>query len=403
MAATVTVGARPLLPGLPDEIVVWEILLRLPPKYLLRCRAVCCAWRTVTSARDFLLAHHGRQPSLPIFSGDKAWILGVHHHNMLAFDHRAATEDDQLHAIARLDEAFLPLDSCDGMLVLINLARVGSSSCFSICNPATRQHALLGLPWDFSVTGMYLHRPTGEYRLLLQPRWWGKVAPIYHIGFYVFALGSDQPPRYIGWPQTSLGLLGVPVHMRDSLHWCPVYCPSEGNQSLLHERKLVVFDTIAESFRRMREPTGHGTPNLFDMDGTLGIYTCNSSSEAIDIWVLESYESEVWDLKYRIKLPVAIIRKEFQDCGDFWEWDFDVVSVNGGVLLLVMVEEWLLYVDGDGKLVDGDGKLVNRFYRHCRGLSVSECRLKQSLVPHTFFPALEGYAVNASPFIGSVK
>jgi hypothetical protein len=191
--------------------------------------------------------------------------------------------------------------------------------------------------------------------------------------------------------------------MRDSLHWCPVYCPSEGNQSLLHERKLVVFDTIAESFRQMREPTGHDTPNLFDMDGTLGIYTCNSSSEAIDIWVLESYESEVWNLKYRIKLPVANIRKEFQDCGDFWEWDFDAVPVNGGVLLLVMVEEWLLYVDGDGKLVDGDGKLVNSFYRHCRGLSVSECRLKQSLVQHTFFPALEGYAVNASPFIGYVK
>ncbi|XP_047056211.1 uncharacterized protein LOC124662416 [Lolium rigidum] len=380
MAETVTAGARPLLPGLHDEIVVWEILLRLPPKHLLRCRAVCRAWRTVTSARDFLLAHHGRQPSLPIFSSDEAWIHGIHHHNMLAFDHR----DDQLHAVARLDEAFLPLDSCDGMLVLINLATVGSSSCLSICNPATRQQALLGLPPDFSVTG-------------IRARWRGKVAPPkHHIGFHVFALGSDQPPRYIGWPHTSLGLFGVPVRMRDSLHWCPVYCPSEGDQSLLHERKLVVFDTISESFRRMHEPSGgHGTPNLFDMDGTLGIYARNSSNEAIDIWVLESYESEVWDLKYRIKLPVAKIRKEFQDCGDFWEWDFDAVSVDGGVLLLVMVEEWLLHIDSDGKL-------VNSFYRRCRGLSVSEYRLKQSLVQHTFFPALEGYAVNASPFIGSV-
>jgi hypothetical protein len=60
-----------------------------------------------------------------------------------------------------------------------------------------------------------------------------------------------------------------------------------------------------------------------------------------------------------------------------------------------MVEEWLLHVDSDGKL-------VKSFYRRCRGLSVSEW-LKQSLVHHTFFPALEGYAVNASPFIGYVK
>jgi hypothetical protein len=163
MAATVTVGARPLLAGLPDEIVVWEILLRLLPKYLLRCRAVCRAWRTVTSARDFLLAHHGHQPSLPIFSGDEAWIHGVHHHNMLAFDHRAATDDDQLHAVARLDEAFQPVAACDGLLVLFKLSTLGSAgSCPSICNPATRQHALFGLHYDFGVMGMYLHRPTGE-------------------------------------------------------------------------------------------------------------------------------------------------------------------------------------------------------------------------------------------------
>jgi hypothetical protein len=31
------------------------------------------------------------------------------------------------------------------------------------------------------------------------------------------------------------------------------------------------------------------------------------------------------------------------------------------------------------------------------------CQLKQSLVRHTFFPALQGYVVNASPFIGPVE
>ena len=57
-----------LLIGLQDEIVViWEILVRLDPKSLLRFRA----WCRVTSARCFLLAHHarhahfGRQPISP--------------------------------------------------------------------------------------------------------------------------------------------------------------------------------------------------------------------------------------------------------------------------------------------------------------------------------------------------
>uniref|UniRef100_A0A453GJP4 F-box domain-containing protein n=1 Tax=Aegilops tauschii subsp. strangulata TaxID=200361 RepID=A0A453GJP4_AEGTS len=31
----------PLHRGLPNEIAIWEILVRLPPKPLLRCRAVC--------------------------------------------------------------------------------------------------------------------------------------------------------------------------------------------------------------------------------------------------------------------------------------------------------------------------------------------------------------------------
>jgi len=54
-------------PALPEELVVWEILIRLPAKALLRCRAVCRSWRRLTSGADFLLARHQRQPSLPLF------------------------------------------------------------------------------------------------------------------------------------------------------------------------------------------------------------------------------------------------------------------------------------------------------------------------------------------------
>ncbi|XP_051223726.2 uncharacterized protein [Lolium perenne] len=399
MAEGVTAEAASLLRGLPDDIVLWEIIIRLPPKYLLRCRAVRRAWRAATSARDFLLAHHARQPSLPIFSGDDAWILGVHYHNILAFDHRAATEDDQLHAVARLDDAFRPVAACDGLLVLSKLSMIGSGSRLSICNPATREHALLGLHCDFDFMGMYVHGPTGEHRLLLQrKRCQAQAADLVHkdqIGCYVFSLGSDQPPRFIGSPEMASRNFSLPVRVRDSLHWYPVYCPTE-RKALRYESKLVVFDTISESFRQMREPIVRGNSYVFDMDGTLGIFTLNRSTESIDIRVLQHYESEVWDLKYQIKLPVAKIRREFEDCGDYWQWDLDVVLVDGGVLLLVQFPRWLLHVDSNGRM-------VNSFYRGCRSLSMSGCQLKQSLVQHTFFPALEGYAVNASPFIQPVQ
>ncbi|CAM0884750.1 unnamed protein product [Alopecurus aequalis] len=376
--------------SLPDDII-WEILVRLPPTSLLRCRSVCRAWRRVTYAREFLLAHHARQPSLPIFSGN----------NILAFDHRAAPDDNQLHTIAQLDEFVHAEASCDGLLVLSKL--VGSSYHLSICNPATREHALLGPPGDLGIMGMYLHRPTGEYRLLLQRRRWNAadLSPKDQIACYVFVLGSDQPLRYIKRPEMASRISSVSIWLHDRLHWY-VYHQSESNP---WERILIVFDTIAETFRQMRGPIIPCNSYIFEVGGTLGIYTDNHSNEVIDIHVLQNYEREIWDLKYRIKLPVEEIRMKFEDCDEYCDlwgaddrddyWDFDLFSMDSGVALLVFYR-WLLHVDCDGKL-------VNSFYRGRGGPRISECLLKQSLVKHTFFPALEGYVVNASPFIGHVE
>ena len=89
----------PLHRGLPDEIAVWEILVRLPPKPLLRRRAVCHAWRRATSARDFLIAHHRRQRSLPLLCAYGVSDDGISL-DVIDFDHRAAAVDQQLQSVA---------------------------------------------------------------------------------------------------------------------------------------------------------------------------------------------------------------------------------------------------------------------------------------------------------------
>ncbi|XBI25197.1 hypothetical protein VPH35_050171 [Triticum aestivum] len=191
---------------LPEEIIVWEILVRLPPQSLLRCRAVCRAWRSVTSKRRFLLAHHARQPALPIFHGSDE-IFGVHYHNIRVFDHRADGGD--LDTVARFDDAFDLEASCDGLLVLSKFDDADDSCAFSVCNPATREHASLWWPSsDFDILGMYQHRPTGKYRLLLSvsvESYKGKIC------CYVFPLGSTNPPRFIAWLETTPDCLDVPV------------------------------------------------------------------------------------------------------------------------------------------------------------------------------------------------
>ncbi|CAM0879512.1 unnamed protein product [Alopecurus aequalis] len=280
MADAVTAGAAPLLPSLPDELVVWEILTRLHPKSLLRCRAVSRAWRRTTSTRDFLLAHHGRQPSLPVVYGYEK--SGELHQGILAFDHRAA--DAQLQPVARLDnKKFFRLEACcDGLLILSEVKYKSES------------------------------------------------------------------------------------------------------------RLVIVFDTTTELFKQMRAPVLPTKSYVFEMDGTLGIYRYDDPRKVVDIWVLQNYQGEVWEHKYRVELPVAEIRGQ---CGmREGHWYVRVVSADGDVLLLLCHDQWLFYADIDGKLVDS-------FHLDGQPLCTSRFRLKQTLVPHTFFTTLEDCALNASPFI----
>ncbi|KAK1611715.1 hypothetical protein QYE76_035388 [Lolium multiflorum] len=223
--------AAPVLRGLPDEIVVCEILARLVPKAVLRCRAVCPAWRRATSTRRFLLAHHGRQPTLPLLCGfNHLGDIDDRSVDITPLDHRAGlTTADQLQSVARVGPVywfFRVEASCDDLLVL-------SINCMGlcICNPATRQYAPLLLLYGIQPLGMYLHSPTSEYRLLLNSQ---------HLnaqdGYYVFTL-SSQPPRHLGCPHGQAPMKGTGSVLSGSLHWWM-------------GQLIMIFNTTAETFRR---------------------------------------------------------------------------------------------------------------------------------------------------------
>ncbi|KAI5002513.1 hypothetical protein ZWY2020_027163 [Hordeum vulgare] len=308
----------------------------LDPRTLFRCRAVRRSWRLATSTRSFILDHQTRQPTLPIFPADD---LRAPSHTILAFDHRASP-NTKLHTVARFDNNFNLEASCDGLLILSKYDYMAFSRTFSVCNPATHEHAFLGLPpWDFKTLSlaMYPHRPTGEYRLLLQRR------SLLCSDCYIFALGSDQLLRSIAWPEALLMCLNLTVRVHDSLYWYPKHYSNDMKQV------IIVLYTMAESFRMMDAPIVPANSYIFEIDDTLGIYSQSSATKYVDIWVLQNYGTLVWEFKYRIELPVAEIRGKSEGCDA--HWDVDVVSMDGGVLLLVSVNWWLLHVDSDGKLI----------------------------------------------------
>ncbi|CAM0884739.1 unnamed protein product [Alopecurus aequalis] len=354
-----------------------EILVRLPPKAVLRCRAVCPAWRRATSSRNFLRAHHARQPTLSLLRGGTSDSVGI-----IPFDHLTELATDQLQSIARLGPAFFESKAaCDGLLIL-------SKNCsrFCICNPATRQYAPLPRLRGFSLGGMYLHPPTGEYRLLMyKDMMYDELEPADEFTYHVYTIGSRQRPRHIGnveIPDEWSATVSSSVLFHGNLHWYT-------------GQVLMVFDTTAESFRQMRSPVVSGAGRLFEIDGILGVYSLtneysfNDGATIMDIWMVQDYESGLWALKHRFEFPVAELKAQF---GGFCYGSAVVTRREGDELVLVRFGDSVLQIDTAGKVVASI---------HDKGLCPAglQLQLKQTLVSHTFFPTLKGYVVNASPFL----
>jgi hypothetical protein len=183
-----------VLEDLPESIIVWEILIRLPPKDTLCCRAVCKSWCRATSIHDFLVAHHRRQPSCPVigqFADTKHGpvVAAAFCDPRFVIFHDTGTGNQRLWPVLRYatpPELYasvrLRLHDCrDGLLIVSNM--VGFSSrkrFFYICNPATRQCAPLPQLFEpdlqlftTTIAGLYLHHPSGEYRVLYTCCWSG--------------------------------------------------------------------------------------------------------------------------------------------------------------------------------------------------------------------------------------
>uniref|UniRef100_A0ACD5ZCR1 Uncharacterized protein n=1 Tax=Avena sativa TaxID=4498 RepID=A0ACD5ZCR1_AVESA len=94
-----------------------------------------------------------------------------------------------------------------------------------------------------------------------------------------------------------------PVHHRGSLHWFP-----DGVTDIMGGAgDIIVLDTGAELFRRVRSPTQLCSGRkLFNMEGALAVWACSTPGFiTIDVWVMQDYEDEIWAFKYRIDVSTV--------------------------------------------------------------------------------------------------
>ncbi|GJN15366.1 hypothetical protein PR202_gb02273 [Eleusine coracana subsp. coracana] len=250
-----------------DDIVV-EILVRLPSKSVLRCRAVCKNWLRITTDPSFLTLHADASAARD--------------------DRTPGLDDSERH-------------SCVSQ-------RPG---LYIVCNPATRQWTnmpVLAPQPCFTAfpCGFYRHGPSGQYRLLCrgivlvgEEEEESDIANYYGMGaaanyYYILTAGGGRPRQLLRQrapadrPLLRIGYQ-VPVSHRGVLIWCSLHpmAPRMG--------KMLTFHTVSEAFRLMATPShGQEVAILFELDRELCVATIPPCVSRLDIWVLHDYAAETW-------------------------------------------------------------------------------------------------------------
>ncbi|CAL4917116.1 unnamed protein product [Urochloa decumbens] len=295
--------------GCLNDDVVAEILLRLPSADdVLHCRAVCKAWRRVTSSPVFVAAYSRRHCPLelivPLGAMARERVLDTIPLLLTLDETRRRRRCLQAPHRRRYSSMASLIGSCDGLL----LFEAQPGSAHVVCNPVTKQWIMLPSCRDSYVCGFYLHRPSGEHRLLY-------LSDDQHGSHHVYSLEAAEAhqleqafPADIFCSQRPLDCLNY----RGKLHWQqhPLALFSCNIQYRVQEEdtsKIVAFDTESETFRRISlAPLINRNPEerlcLTETDGKLAMAAIEQGS--MDLWVLQDYNDDgTWTRRLRVDLP----------------------------------------------------------------------------------------------------
>ncbi|KAM3198403.1 hypothetical protein ACQJBY_073511 [Aegilops geniculata] len=376
-----------VLEDLPEWLVADEILARLPPKDVLRCRAVRKCGRAATSIDRFILDHHRRQPSLPIIERHNEGVSCLAAAGDQKIRHVLQYTRDPVSNIAVIHHA-----ACDGLLIL------SRQSSFYICNPATRKCAPLPRPplrpgfSSDTVVAFYRHQASGEHRVLwaIYSAPMARGATVEPPGYFVLPVGSDQP-RCVQWP-TVLEIFPAtrssdypPVRHRRGLHWALGL-------------GITVFDTVTETFRQMSRPAQlpGDMVSLLDLCGDLALRRTSGDCVTLDVWVLQDYDAEMWAFRYRIDLrvmealPPLNLRVKYVPM---------MAVINERELLIQHGGDRLFHCDIEGVFLgyvesqDHESSL-NQF---ANSLSLTRHRLQESMISLPLFETRQEDAENKEP------
>ncbi|XP_060197781.1 F-box/kelch-repeat protein At3g06240-like [Lycium barbarum] len=263
------------LPVLPEEII-FEILLRLPVKSLLRMKCVSKSLLSLISTPQFVKTHLNLSANNP------------QHHILLYITYRNKFHTCSLNAIMQDKSPFIPIDR-DGFFpyseesdcLFFILGSVNGLLCISngihyfIWNPSTRELKKLPLTWsDVKLDGSCgfgYNDSQDDYRIVVVAR--NKDGSLNEVRFY--SLTSNSWQKILEFPGAKLSdYIGKLVQRR--LHWI-----AESGRD--NSKFILSIDLVNETYRNIALPNYKSHCTLECLGGNLCVYYDRRHDNRMDV------------------------------------------------------------------------------------------------------------------------
>lgn len=317
--------------GIPDDVIISEILPRLPVKTLLRCKCVCRAWRDAVDDPELVRLHlklsHAKPPTLLVIprecdDDDSESDETISFHRLLLgpAPREPGTADVELLLEKAwpqgITHAIVPTH-CDGLVAVAT-----TTDEIFVCNPATREFVALphggrnindvrdpvaAFGYDectkLYVVARYFYR---KYVVSIDVVS-GAHSLDYDIGHEIFTFSDGvgagsweptaDPPHAIGPAR--------PICTREAFYWCTI--ERRPNNALLRfSLRDRAFDVVPCP---PRADFIHGVDHLAELGGKL-CYVQASTATAFDFWVANDGPRPEWTLRCRVDFGDEAIGSE---------------------------------------------------------------------------------------------
>ena len=299
---------------LPDDLVINNILTRLPVKSVMRFRGVCKSWYSSIKTSDFIDTHLSNYKD----SHDNGYVIhmpSVRNTSSYRSPYSSSSSSSNTsipvctvafdRTFDKISDVRIPIDvnfnqivgSCNGLLCVAN-----SGNLIYLWNPSIRKFkrlpdTLLGQLVNVTL-GFAYHPENNDYKVVrISSTPFG--APVSYHEIEVYTLSSDSWRR-VGITLTTNVILydknfPLPIPLvNGALHW--ISCITVGEKDR-KSRMIMAFDVNSEKFGKLALPQGSIDENTFQtflasFKGKLAFITWERSEQPgtqYSIWVMNEY------------------------------------------------------------------------------------------------------------------